>query len=207
MFGDTIRYLRQQKGYTQAYVADVLHLNRVTYNRYENNEREPDLATLQTIANFYAISLDELVTGKKQMPPSVSKRKGVKIPVLGRVVAGIPLEAISEVLDYEEISESMAATGEFFALIAKGSSMNPTIIDGDTLIVRKQSFAEEGRVAIILVNGNEATVKRTHTTETGITLIADNPSAYVPHFYTNEEIEHLPLRIIGKVVEIRRKML
>lgn len=207
MLGDTLRYLRKREDYTQAYVAALLKISPGSYGRYENNEREPDLATLAKLADFYGITLDELITGRKQTPLSVSKRKGVKIPVLGRVVAGIPLEAISEVLDYEEISESMAATGEFFALIAKGSSMNPTIIDGDTLIVRKQSFAEEGRVAIILVNGNEATVKRTHTTETGITLIADNPSAYVPHFYTNEEIEHLPVRIIGKVVEIRRKML
>ena len=207
MFGDTIRFLRQQKGYTQAYVADVLHLSRVTYNRYENNEREPDFATLQEIANFYSISLDELITGKKQTPLSVAKRKGVKIPVLGRVVAGIPLEAITEVLDYEEISESMAATGDFFALIAKGNSMNPTIVDGDTLIIRKQSFIEEGRVAIVLVNGNEATVKRIHTTETGMTLIADNPSVFTPHFYTNAEIESVPVHIIGKVVEIRRKMI
>ena len=125
MFGDTIRFLRQQKGYTQAYVADVLHLSRVTYNRYENNEREPDFATLQEIANFYCISLDELITGKKQTPLSVAKRKGVKIPVLGRVVAGIPLEAITEVLDYEEISESMAATGDFFAANCEQRGITP----------------------------------------------------------------------------------
>ena len=207
MLGDTLRYLRKNRDYTQAYVADMLNISPGSYGRYENNEREPDVETLTKLANLFGITLDELITGRKQMPLSVSKRKGVKIPVLGRVVAGIPLEAISEVLDYEEISESMAATGDFFALIAKGNSMNPTIVDGDTLIIRKQSFVEEGRVAIVLVNGNEATVKRIHSTETGMTLIADNPSVFTPHFYTNAEIENVPVSIIGKVVEIRRKMI
>ena len=92
MLGDTLRYLRKNRDYTQAYVADMLNISPGSYGRYENNEREPDVETLTKLANLFGITLDELITGRKQMPLSVSKRKGVKIPVLGRVVAGIPLD-------------------------------------------------------------------------------------------------------------------
>lgn len=86
--------------------------------------------------------------------------RGVRIPVLGRVVAGIPIEAVEEILDYEEITPELAATGEFFALKIRGHSMEPRMMEGDVVIVRKQEDVESGDVAIVLVNGNEATVKR-----------------------------------------------
>ena len=88
------------------------------------------------------------------------KMQGIKIPVLGSVVAGIPIEAIEEIIDYEEISEQLAKTGEFFALRIKGDSMEPRMYDGDVVIVRKQEEVDSGDVAIVLVNGDEATVKR-----------------------------------------------
>lgn len=61
-------------------------------------------------------------------------------------------------------------------------------------------------IAIVLVNGNEATAKRVKKQEDGITLIATNTSVYEPHFYSNKEIQSLPVKILGKVVELRRKL-
>lgn len=132
-------------------------------------------------------------------------RKGVKIPVLGKVVAGIPLEAVEEILDYEEITPELAATGEFFALQIRGRSMEPRMLEGDVVIVKRQDDVESGDVAIVLVNGDEATVKKIKKMDTGITLIATNTSVYEPHFYSNEEIKTLPVQILGKVVELRGK--
>lgn len=83
--------------------------------------------------------------------------------------------------------------------------MEPRILDGDVVIVKKQEDVESGDVAIVLVNGNEATVKRVKKQKNGITLIANNISVYEPHYYSNEEIEDLPVRILGKVVELRGK--
>ena len=68
-----------------------------------------------------------------------------KIPVLGRVAAGIPINAITEIIDTEEISEELAKTGDFFALKIKGDSMEPRIVDGDVVIVKQQEDAENGR--------------------------------------------------------------
>lgn len=120
-------------------------------------------------------------------------------------MAGIPLDAIEEIIDYEEIPKSMSATGEFFALQVKGDSMLPTLKDGDVVIVKKQPTVDSGDIAIVLVNGNEATVKEVKESPGGITLIGHNVAVYTPQFYSNEEIKSLPVEVLGKVVEMRRK--
>lgn len=135
-----------------------------------------------------------------------SYTKGVKIPVLGRVVAGIPIEAIPDILDYEEISSKLAATGDFFALKVQGNSMAPRICEGDVVIVRKQEELQNKEVGIILVNGNEATIKEFHLSPAGVTLVGWNVAVYQPHFYDREAVENLPIQIIGKVVEVRGKI-
>lgn len=140
------------------------------------------------------------------LQPPEPKEKGIRIPVLGRVVAGIPVEAIEEIIDWEEIPQKLASTGKFFALRVCGHSMEPRILEGDVVIVRQQEDVESGDIAIVLVNGDEATVKRVKKQEDGITLIATNTSVYEPHFYSNQEIRDLPVRILGKVVELRGKM-
>lgn len=131
-------------------------------------------------------------------------RKGIQIPILGQIIAGIPIDAIEDVEGYEEITQEMAATGEFFCLRVKGDSMEPTFKEGDILVIRQQPSVESNEIAIVLVNGEEGTVKRIKKTEAGITLIGDNTASFLPVFYTNEEIQHLPVKIIGKVVELRR---
>lgn len=132
-------------------------------------------------------------------------KKAIQIPVLGNVAAGIPIEAIEDILDYEEVSEEMARIGELFALKIKGKSMDPEIKNGDVVIVKRQEDAETNDIVIALVNGdNEATCKRLVKYATGIRLMPINPT-YEPMYYSNEEIIEKPVRIIGKVVENRRK--
>lgn len=130
----------------------------------------------------------------------------IHIPVLGRVAAGIPIDAIEEIIDWEDISADMAAGGaEYFGLQIKGDSMEPKISDGDIVIVRKQPDVDSGEIAVVLVNGDDATVKRVKKSAAGITLISNNP-AYDPMFYSNEDIEKLPVAILGRVVELRAKI-
>lgn len=132
------------------------------------------------------------------------KNKATIINVYGRVAAGIPLEMIEDIIDTEEISEELAKTGQFFGLQIHGDSMEPKISDGDVVIVRQQDDAETGDTVIATVNGTDATCKRLKKYRDGIELIATNPS-YEPMFYSNEEIESKPVRIIGRVVELRAK--
>ena len=130
--------------------------------------------------------------------------QGLKIPVLGTVAAGIPISAVEEILDYEEVPQSWKNQGEFFGLRIKGDSMKPDINHGDTVIVRKQSTANNGDVVITLVNGDEVTCKKFEKLDNGIILISNN-SEYSPMYFSNEEVVTKPVVILGRVVELRRK--
>lgn len=129
-----------------------------------------------------------------------------KIPVLGRVAAGLPIVAEEEILDWEEISGEMALNGEYFALQIKGDSMEPRMESGDVVIVRQQEDADSGDYVIALVNGDDAVCKKLMKYEDGsIALVSLNP-AYKPMYFSGAEIDSTPVRIIGRVMELRGKM-
>ena len=197
---EQLRILRKKAGITQAELAAQLGVDRSTYTKYENGQSEPSFEMLQKMAAIHGVSVDFLMGG----PTAGRSAGGVSIPVLGDVAAGIPIDAIQNVIDYEEIDAAMAATGEYFGLRIKGASMEPRIREGDVVIVRKQEDAETGDTAVVLVNGDSATVKRIKKEPGGISLIPNNP-AYDTQYFSNAEIRDLPVRIIGKVVELRGK--
>lgn len=162
------------------------------------------------LANYFKISKADLIENKYKKLSGESdtinfhSRVGVKIPILGEVVAGVPISAIENILGYEEITPEMAATGDFFCLKIKGASMEPKLFEGDLLVVRQQTDVDSNEIAVVLVNGDEATVKQIKKATSGITLIGYNVAVYPPRFYSNQEIQDLPVTIIGKVVELRR---
>lgn len=131
--------------------------------------------------------------------------KLLTLPVLGNVAAGVPIDAITDIEDFEEIDLDQFPAGEYVALRIKGHSMEPRLLEGDVVIVRIQDTIETGETAIVMINGDEATCKKIKKTPDGITLISTNPT-YEPMFYTNKEIETLPVRIFGRVVEYRGKL-
>lgn len=134
----------------------------------------------------------------------VSEEETVKIPIVGRVVAGVPILAEENIEGMVEISKKQD-TGVMFGLRVYGKSMEPNIRENDLLIVRRQSDVENGDIAIVMINGDEATVKQVKKGKDGITLIGFNVAVYSPHFYSNKEIEELPVRIVGKVIESRHE--
>lgn len=156
---------------------------------------------LNIIASYLGLSVDYLLTGQENAQP----RRGIKIPVVAYVAAGLPIEAIENVIDWEEITEEMARRGTFFGLKIKGDSMEPFINDGDVVIVRKQPDADEGDIVVALVNGNEGTCKKLAKYPGGIVLESIN-TTYSPLPFTDEQIAGYPVSIAGKVVEIRRKL-
>ncbi len=180
-----------------------LSLTPATISRYCNAKMLPKIPTLYSIADILHVNPLWLM-GYDVSKNEIKKKKAVKIPVLGLVRAGIPMDAVEYIIDYEEISEDMARQGEFFGLQIKGDSMEPRITEGDVVIVRKQPDVESGEIAIVLVNGDEATIKKVQKFNGGINLIPSNP-AYDVMTYTNEQIEKLPVRVLGKVVELRAK--
>ena len=195
----SLKILRNKNGWTQREVAEKLGIDRTTYAKYESGLSEPDFKMLRKLKEVFCVGTDVLLDW-----PSQGKAKGTIVPVLGDVAAGIPIEAVTDIVDYEEIDEAMAATGEFFALRIKGASMEPRIKEGDVVIVRRQESAESGDTVVVLVNGDAATVKKIRYGADGISLIPSNP-IYDVQFYSKADIEQLPVRIIGRVVELRGK--
>lgn len=211
--GGYLRRARDYAGITQREVERRTGINYKSLSNWENDVSRPSPDDLKALASIYKVSIDYLVgeTDFLDLLPGLCKKAaqkqhGIKIPVLGTIVAGIPVDAIEEILGWEEIPESMAQHGEYFALRVSGHSMEPKFIQGDTVIVRKESCVDSGRVAVVLVNGEDATLKQVNVSPDGITLIGYNTVVYEPHFYSNKEIQDLPVQILGEVVELRRKI-
>lgn len=209
-FNERLKSLRKARSLTQNELAHITKLSRSAIAAYETGAREPNFETLKMFADYFNVGTDYLLgNATQERAATFSKYRGeenyFRIPVLGTVVAGIPIEAIQDIEDYEEIPATMGDPRDYFALRVRGRSMEPRLMEGDTIIVRKQDGLDSGQVAVVLINGNEATVKQVKKSDKGILLIGFNQAVYEPHFYTNEEIMELPVRIAGIVVESRHK--
>ncbi len=197
-----IKHLREEKGLSQDALAKLTgYTDRSSIAKIEKGQVDLQQSKIELFARALGTTAKELVGWDSVTP---SKKKGFTINVLGRVAAGIPIEAVEEIIDTEEIPEELASTGTFFGLKIQGDSMEPKISNGDVVIVRQQDDADTGDIVIALVNGDDATCKRLRKYRDGIELIANNPT-YEPMFFSNKEIEEKPVKIIGKVVELRAK--
>lgn len=129
----------------------------------------------------------------------------VKIPIIGVVKAGYDYLAQENILDKIDVESSLVGDGsEYFALEVKGDSMSPIFIEGDIVIIKKQNDCENNEIAIVIVNGDEGTIKKVRKTEQGIILQPLNP-AYEPLIFTNKEIKSLPVVIVGIVKQLKRE--
>ena len=181
-------------------------------SQYVNGKSNPDNEKIFLLSKVFGVSEAWLLgydvpryKVTEEFDEDISpKPQGLKIPVLGTVAAGIPISAVEDILDYEEIPQSWQNQGEFFGLRIKGDSMKPDINDGDTVLVKQQSTANNGDVVIALVNGDDATCKKFEKLDNGIMLISNN-SEYSPMYFSNEEVTTKPVVIVGRVVELRRK--
>lgn len=205
LFAKRFSHILSNSDETTYSLAEKLGMTPATISRYANGLMAPKLPTVYSIADIFKINpLWLMGYDDVSKHETNNSTKGVKIPVLGVVQAGLPIEAVENIIDYEEITEEMARQGEFFGLKIRGNSMEPKFSEGDVVIVRKQSDVDSGTIAIVMVNGDEATVKKIQKFDGGINLVPSN-SSYDIKTYTNEQIEKLPVRILGKVVELRAK--
>ena len=191
---------------------ELTGISKASISEYLSGNYEPKQRNIFKIAQALNVSPSYLrgvdIAAQSSTPAAPAPRpqkKGVRVPVFFSIVADAPLED-SEVIDYEAIDAELARTGDFFALLIRDESMQPVLFVDDIVIVRKQATAETGDIAVILIDGDAATVKKIHRNHGGLMLIGYNAAIYEPHFYTNDEIESLPVQILGKVVELRRKL-
>lgn len=200
---NNLKSARKATGLTQAEVAASIGITQNAYSYWENGKVKIDHESLAKLSKLFGVTIDYLMGISEQPQDNI-----VKIPVLGTIPAGIPLEAIEDIIDYEEIPRSFLSGGkEYFALVVKGDSMWPDYLPGDVVIVRKQPICNSGDDCIVYVNGYDATLKQVKLNDEdhSLTLIPRNQS-YPPRTFTQEEIQTLPVTIAGVVVELRRKI-
>ncbi len=200
IFVRQLKYYLNLRNKSQTDLAKYIGVSNGTITNYVNGTNMPRMDKIDKICDFLLIKRSDLLEDHS----NDTRTRGVKIGVLGRVPAGVPIEAIEEFIDYEEIPEEMARQGEFFGLQIQGDSMYPRIIDGDVVIVRKQNYANNGDIVIVLINGNEGTCKQFYKYDDHIELKPFNPM-YPPMKFNKEEANNLPVQIIGKVIELRGK--
>ena len=194
-----IKSAREDLKLTKRELAKRIGVHESSINKYEKGLVDIPLSKISELSRVLNVTEAYLMGWEDEQKP-----QGLQIPVLGTVAAGIPISAVEDILDYEEIPQSWENQGEFFGLRIKGDSMQPKMDDGDVVIVRQQSDANSGDTVIVLVNGDDATCKRLEKTDNGIMLVSTNPK-YPPMFYSLEDIQTKPVVILGKVVELRSK--
>lgn len=199
--GDKLKYLRKSERLSQGELAKKLHISRSSIAMYESNARIPTTSTLSRYSSLFGVSTDYLLGTQND---SDSHSSHITINVYGKVPAGIPIEAIEDIQDTEELSlKDYQASKDYLGLIVDGDSMYPKYLKGDTIIVEVTPQCETGQDCVVYVNGYDATLKTVIKNEDGsITLQPINPS-YPPTTYG---IDDEPIKILGKVKEIRRKI-
>lgn len=197
IIAENLSRLMEEKGINNSELSDIIGVSDSTVGKWLLMKAVPRMGVIEKLASYFNISKSDIL--EEHNP-----HKGVVIPVMGTIPAGIPIDAIEEVIDHEEISAEIARTGEFFGLKIRGDSMYPRILDGDVVIVKKQNYASPKDVVIVLINGNEATCKQYFRYDDHIEFVPFNPM-YKPLKFNEKDIEELPVRIIGKVVELRGK--
>lgn len=210
--GEYLKSLREKKDLSTRDVSDLAKVSNSYLSLVENGHRRASAVILKKLAPVYNVNyLDlyvkagyaDLAEYEKQQQLLTPLSNQITIPTLGTVKAGYDYLAQENIVGYESI-DNVSDKENYYALKVAGDSMEPLFSDGDIAIVHKQDDFVSGNTCIILINGDEATVKKVIKKNDGIDLIAMNPYYPVKHF-TKEEMEKIPVEIIGKVIESRKR--
>lgn len=196
-----LKLLREERGLFQKDIATLLNVSIPAVNQYESGKRDMSTETVVKLAEYFGVSTDYLLGKSDNRNSDVPISK---IPILGTVKAGYDWLAEENIVDYITLKENIPNVGEYYALRITGDSMLPLLAEGDLVIVHDQDDVESGQTAVVLINGEEATVKKVIKTKDGIELHAMNPY-YPAKKFTFEDMQKIPVKIIGRVREAKIK--
>ena len=203
IFAKNLNYYMSINKKSRVDVCRDLDIPYSTFTDWCNGNIYPRIDKIEMLANYFDIKKSDLVENKSSEQENSSN--SAIVFVYGTIPAGIPMECIEDILDTEEISANMLKGGkQYFGLKIKGDSMEPDYLDGDVIIFQKQDDCENGDDCVVMVNGDDGTFKRVFKNENGIILQPLN-NKYQPMIYSNEQIETLPVKILGVFEELRRK--
>lgn len=210
-FATNLKHLRIQSGMTQEELAKKMDKDYSTIGKWELGQRSPIMTDVIKIADIFQVSLEKLI-GSSMIYDNAEvvdiNSDIVKIPVYGTIKAGIPIESQSDIIDYIDIpKEWTRGDKKFYALKISGDSMYPKYSEDDIVIFEQNDDKElyNGKDCAVMINGTESTFKKVLLNEQGIVLQPYN-TAYDIMMYSNEQIEQLPIKVVGIAREKRTKL-
>lgn len=194
---------------TQLELAQYMGVSQATVSNWCKGVKLPRMSKVDKICDFFHINRSDLLVDNRSEASTptdtISYVRPRTVKVYGRIAGGVPIEMIEDVIDEVDLTTVPVKPGQkYFGLKISGHSMEPDIKDGDYIICLQTDDAESGSIVAATVNGNDATCKRLMKYQDGIRLLPINPS-YDVQYYTNKEVEELPVRVIGVVVESRHR--
>ena len=222
--------LCEERGISSYKVSQATGVSTATISSWGKGRYKPKDDKLQKLADYFGVPVEIFHEKKKKYVATFdngSLQKAIgqalennaefnaminsldqmyKIPVVRRVAAGVPIDSQEELIGYEGISDYMEDNNVYFGLQIQGDSMEPTLLNKDTVIVRQQEEAENGQIVVAIIDGNNGCCKRFRKYDDGsIALMSDNV-AYPPMYFNTNEIDSTPVKIMGVVKELRRKI-
>ena len=195
------RYIAKS-GKTQKAIADAIGVSPQSFNSWCQAVAIPRMDKLQLLADYFGIGKSDLL----EEPSSIKPSKGaVRLDVYSRVSAEGLEASADDIIDWEEVPETMAHDGDYFCIQLHGDSMEPTLGDKDILVAREQDDAETGDIVIVTVDNNDAFCRRLRKYDDSLALEPMNP-AYPPMYFSNKEAKDRNVVILGKGVELRKKL-
>lgn len=203
--GENIKRLREQYGLSQTELGKIAGVSDKAVSTWETGQKTPRMGAIQRIADHFGLKKSDIIEDAASgMPANLEPyHPRAQMPILGRVAAGLPLYAEDNIIGY--CANDFTDGEDYYALIVHGDSMTAAgIDDGDLVVVRRQSCVDEGQIAVVLVNGDDATVKYIRCQDNMVVLIprSYNP-VHQPQFYN---VQDTPVSVIGRVVQIRKSV-
>lgn len=211
MLSQRLKELRMKHQLTQVALAEKLGISNGLYNKYEKKDIRPPYETLQKLADLYGVSVDYILGDDYAPSPTLTNAYVpdaiVPFPVIGTIKAGYD-GAVEEMSTGELISIPIEMLGgrpasDYFVLQVRGNSMYPKILDGDRVLVLRTDSVDSGTTAVIIYNGDEATIKKViyNPGENWVDLVPNNPDYEKRRIFANELDQ---LRVVGKAVKLIR---
>lgn len=210
-FSENLKYIREKKGISKNKLGEMVGVNQSTIGRWETKEITPSIDKVEEVSKILNVPLPELLI------KDLSFNNGeiinldsdiIKIPVLGTIKAGIPIESQTNIIDYIDIPRIWTkGNKKFYGLKISGDSMYPKYSSDDVVIFEQNDDLTlfNGKDCAIMINGTESTFKKLIVNDNGIILQAYN-SEYSPMIYTKEQVENLPIKVVGIAKEKRTKI-
>ena len=202
-----IRHYMEQHNKTRNEMCEALGVKYTTFTDWVNAKTYPRIDRIEQMAAFFGVETSALLEDPDRLPAGAipyQDRPTQSIPLVGVVSCGVPLLAEDNIEGYIDTPIQDITTGEtYFWLRATGDSMvNVGIHDGDLLLIRQQNDVDSGDIAVVAIDGDDATLKRVIKKENALILQPENPS-YETKIFVGEEMTAVHIR--GRLMKLEKR--